>query len=903
MRGLWSALLFCFFCLSAQAQEEDPLRLQVNEPSTLTVSKANGLSLHWEGETSPGLLWSLTILADEERVLRLLAADGSQSNRMGWRPDLDARPGHLMIRLDELWLAPGKYTLLVELPDGHSPSLALWITESTAQDSREVTVEAPMDVSRISGWRQSRDQGHHAYTWWPVLAPGRAVMELSESEWMLQTDGSGDPSGARVALGENQVRISSRDEASAPPSLSRERDQWLWTLVTPLCLLLATIGAIELWRGREIEGLQGALVLSIGIGLALTEPVLTDPGAYLLDSGDQESPVVESVAQLALMSSAFEHGSAQGDVFRWPEGSPWLSGDSSWMSYLAPALIARATDPVTAHNLSMGLGISLLCFFTWALLRTLGASKFGSLMGAVASTLSPAVLDGIDQRGLDQASLFLVPLFFLQLHKALRRAGWWSPVVAGSALAAITYCHQEFGTFMLVCAPFMILWRLPGAGFRLRLARAGVLLGTTMALQLPSIFMGQMEQNLAIDQAPEMHLVDSETNLWRPFEDQTSRLRLSQSTGIDQASELGPSSPPMERLAAAITHSVRWREIVEPTHLLAAGGLYWPLTLLAVAVARRRIIAAVALADTALMLLCSLGPFLLMSVGGIGPALPYYLAWLWLPGVESQIDVRQYAVLAAVIAPIPIALAVEGAMEHGSRLWSRVLHFSRLRLLGARARLSPALLINRLMEPFIWQLKYAPHGPILLFLLAFAAGLGLATERSSMGPGSNSSGIAHASGETWVAPWPEIRQISRHPGLQGVPPGTALALPVMEHTQPQLYLPLIRAGIQLVNPGPMASSRVSSSQWIDQNPLLNQLVQVSGSDGAQAFLSYDPSQVSLHSEELVQNGLDYIIMFRPQMPSAEIALETEHTLDQLYPRVRDDGRLAIWNIRSVQDLP
>ncbi len=900
MRGLWLALLFSLFCLSARAQNEDPLWLQVDAVTVSAVKKQTGLSVHWTGDSGPDLLWTLTIFADEERVLRLLAADGIQRNRMGWRPDLDRTPGQLEIRLDELWLAPGQYTVQVDLPDGRGQDFALWIEESPLGSDRQITVDLPTNVTRLTGWRSDPTHGHHAFTWWPILAPGRALLELSDAEWTLLTDGMGDSQGTRVSPNDTHVQIKDVPRELQSRSLEKNRDGWVWLGLLPLGLILTILGTLGVWKSRNAEGLQGALFLSIGAGLVVIQPVLTDPGAYLLGAVDGSASAVESVAQLATMSNALFNLSAHGNAYAWPDGIAWLTGEPGWLGYLFPTLLSATTDPITAHNLGLGLGISLLSLCTWALLKTLHTSQAAALMGATAAALSPVILDDIDSQGMDQSTLFLIPLFMLLLHKAMRHEGWWHPILAGATLAATYHAHQYFGSFLWLCAPLMVSWRLPGKGIKKRLTRTAVVLGTAILLLIPAWVLAQLETDETNAQAEEIRLVDTDVDLWRPFEDQTSSIRLLKSSQAETSSSEIQSSDPMKRLASTVNHSSAWSELFKPTNLLAAGGLFWPLALLSVALARHRIIAVIALADVCLLLFFALGPFIYLDAGRIGPALPYYAIYLWLPGFDTLDQIDHFLRMAGVLAPVPIALGLDGGMEQGARLWSRLLHFSRLRVLGARSRLSPIVLINRLVEPFIWQFKYALYAPLLVFGLAVSAGFSLATQRTDIE--SENLTQSSESAEPWVPPWPEIHRVPRHPGLKGVPQGTAVALPLMNETSPGLYLPLSRAGIKLVNPSPVGVMSPPRRNWIDENPLLNHIAWVSGSDGPSMFLSYDPAQAAQYAQNLIDTGLDFFIMFRPHMPSRELAAETEHALDELFPRVKDDGRVAIWAIRPVEDL-
>ena len=67
-------------------------------------------------------------------------------------------------------------------------------------------------------------------------------------------------------------------------------------------------------------------------------------------------------------------------------------------------------------------------------------------------------------------------------------------------------------------------------------------------------------------------------------------------------------------------------------------------------------------------------------------------------------------------------------------------------------------------------------------------------------------------------------------------------------------------------------------------------------------MSYDPEQAATYTEDLVNTGLDYILMSRSMMPSEDLILETEHLLDGLFPRVQDDGQLVSWAIQPTSEL-
>ena len=151
------------------------------------------------------------------------------------------------------------------------------------------------------------------------------------------------------------------------------------------------------------------------------------------------------------------------------------------------------------------------------------------------------------------------------------------------------------------------------------------------------------------------------------------------------------------------------------------------MALAALIVSRNRRRTAIALAEVSILLLCALGPFLRLESGRMGPALPYYGFYLWFPGLENCSRIDIFAWMATALAPIPIALGLDGATDQVANIWSRILHFGRLQVLGARTRVSPILTLNRLLEPFVWQFKYAPYAPLLMFGLCTSLGYQLTT--------------------------------------------------------------------------------------------------------------------------------------------------------------------------------
>ena len=459
-------------------------------------------------------------------------------------------------------------------------------------------------------------------------------------------------------------------------------------------------------------------------------------------------------------------------------------------------------------------------------------------------------------------------------------------------MAAAFHSHQTMGFFLLLVAPIMVLLRLPGPNIRRRIVRLGILTLTTSLLIAPSLLWDA--NTSTVKSEPIMALTDSSVNLFRPFENQAINQQLQV-----EGSSLGNHIPPLQQLLQTVSNSIYWKDITTPQGLLSGGYLYWPLVLTALLVSRNRKQTAIVLIEVSVLLICALGPFLRLESGRIGPALPYYAFYLWFPGLENLSRTDIFAWMAAALAPIPIALGLDGAVDQIANLWSRILHFGRLQVLGARTRISPILAINRLLEPFIWQFKYAPYASLLLFGLCTSLGYKLTTVGTSAPESANESSIErHES----LQSWPNIRSIPRLAGLRGLQGSTMMVLPLMEDTSPDLVLPLLRSNIRLVNPAMTANTSAPHRTWIEDNPLLNHIAWTSGSDGPRYRMSYDPEQAATYTEDLVNTGLDYILMSRSMMPSEDLILETEHLLDGLFPRVQDDGQLVSWAIQPTSEL-
>jgi len=621
--------------------------------------------------------------------------------------------------------------------------------------------------------------------------------------------------------------------------------RWVLAPITALFLVFLVLG---IRRGRRSRGLWLAVLVSAGLGAVVIQPLFEDLSGRILYENEKFTDPLDSVALVAAIADSLPRLSDVTERFSYPEGTTWLLTGPSWLGYLVPAGIAALSDPVVGHNLGIGLAVALLALCSWALARSLGAGPFAALFAAGGSALAPIFLDELALMSLDRSTLFLTPLFFLCLHKAANERTWYWPLAAGVTLAAVFYGQVYYGIYLAAACPLLVIPRLVGPGFRGRVARMLMVGGVAAALLAPGLWILQIGAADTPDAMPTNSLRESADDLLRPFDFEEARGRMEE---LSSRCEHFPMAEPEERLLAAVAQSLALQYLISPSFLLADGSIYWFLVVLSIllALAARRAAVIVAATDALILIIFAMGPFLRIGPEITSVPLPYYLDFLYVPGFEQLKNVGRYALLAATISSIPLALGLEGAFR---RISERPLP--------------------------CWRWLEIPVVALCVFGTVSLVWSPVMTRFSLP--------------DAHTFPLPE--------SLQAIEPGPALVLPIKIPLDNRISIHALQAGLSLVNESPFGMpEKALLPMWIESNRILNEIAFASGSDRARRRIQ--AGDRVHHLESLRDHGLRYVVVYRELLPGPDIISDTEQVLDTWFERRADDGKVAVWELPGAPD--
>ncbi len=830
----------------------------------LTALTARAEHLAWGAELPEGHVARLEIVHESgERVARLLVADGSERSALAWCPDRDPRPGRVRIELDQLWLAPGRYTLRALLPDG--------VKESSFEPSearpRTVLLQAPLGGEAVVAWRVAADGGHDGLAWAPV-AEELAFLPLGPGRWTADLLGA---PAANLDILPDMVRGSFKERGPRADRAIPRRTEPLFRLaLLPLTALLLGLAGLGVRRAWRFPGLPLAAVFAVIAALIAVAPTLSAPGELLISEGGRFTDPADSVAQIAAVAESLPALSDWTRCYSFPEGAAWSTTGPNWLGYLLPVAMSWVVGPVAAHNLSVATYLALLFLLSWGLARTLGARRWPALIAGGCAVLAPVVMEELDVLSIDRATLFTVPLFLLCLHRAEGEGGRRWAAAAGVALAAAFYGQVHYGLYLLAALPLLVLPRLLGPRPLERLLRVAIVGGLALALMAPGLVMLVGSTESANLEAEESSLAGSGADLLAPFGQEEVLAFLEQYDSRVKGDRNPPMGTPKERLLTAISRSQRLEDILQPDSSIPGRDVYWALVLLGLWALRRRRGAALASWDVAVFCLLALGPFLRVGDGVSSVPLPYYLDFLLIPGFEKLKQVSRFMLMAATVAGVPLALAVQG---FGERLAPRL-----------EGRLPPR---GRLA---------AGAGGSLLALLALI----LVAEAEPVLPEYRP--IDAPLDEGWGPPKLELffQPVSTIDAAVPAPmrelePGGALLLPLDPPLPRAASVAAAAQGLLLVNHAPYGSpARGPFPFWYEQNAFLNAVALAAGTERAKRLLPMASPQEELRA--LREAGLHSVVMYREHMAGPELAAEAEALLDRHLERVGDDGAVVTWAI-------
>lgn len=775
---------------------------------------------------------------DGTRLTRLFATDGRQRSLSSWCRDRAPEPGRVEGELRDLYLAPGRYRVREVL----GRATVVRALEVADAPGRRVRVSLPEDTRGVVAWPADAPEDT-GFAYAPRRADGTASLSVGPGRWCASVLGAA--SVTRELIEPATTDLSFHPRRGAPKRRQDTSQRWMVRyLLFPVSLFILFFGLSWLWRSRRIPGFGEALLVSAGLGLLAIQPAIEASGSVVLTAGDTP---IHSMTWLAAVADGLPELSDVSTRFSYPEGATWLMG-TSWLGYLLVSPLTLLTDPVTAHHLGSALCVALLALAGWCVARRLGMGRVPALLVLGCLAFSPQVFRIIDTLRLDYLTLFLVPPFFLCLHKSMEEDGWRWPAAAGVFLAAVFYGQVYYGLYLASACPLLAVPRLLGRDAARRLMRLGVCAAVAAALLIPGLITLQESTRYTRYGQMEGRLLDRGLELWAPLD----RNEASRYVRENWNTRVPPMGTPEERLMAAASRSYPVDRVLAPTNLLPGHALYWPLVLLSLLLARpaRRRLAVIATLDVVILLVYSMGPFARVGTEVTGVPLPYYFNFLFIPSFEKLRAVQHFGHLAVAISAFPLALGLDGLLH---------------RSLQARAR---ALL----------PLRVAAVALAVLFLNAYPTG-----------------------GTRWPDfQWPRAVRIPTREVIRGLSGAPVLALPYTSPTGPRISIDALRYDLSLVNPLSIGErTRQVQPDWIETNGILNHLAWTSGTVLQGCLLGLgDPSG---DLADLRRSGLRAILLYRSLLPEPWMIRETEELLDGLFLRIGDDGDVVAWDVGSGPD--
>ncbi len=815
--------------------------------------------LSWAFPLEPDHVARLTLVNEQGvELATFLAADGLGRGSAGWRPDTDPTPGQVAGGV-ELWLTPGRYTLIEQLPGGRTER----VIDSASAGGRMLPVRLDAGAHGVIAWRRGADGGADAIAWAPAFDGGVTFLTVGGGSWNARQ--LGVPSSREDFSDHTTKLVFQRPQPPQPPQAGGSGAlTWAFRLgVLPVMLLFVGLGGLGLWRARRMRGLALGAGVSLLVGLVVISPVLPGLDSTLLQKALGFTDPPDSVAQIAAVAEALPRLSDVSFRFDYPHGSSVLVNGPSLLGYLIPALLTWLFSPVVAHNLGIGLHTALLALAAWALARSLRAGPVPSLLAAIAPCLLPLLVDELHCLSIDRSTLFLVPVFFLCLHKAAEEQGWRWPLAAGAALAATFYGQLHYGLYLCAACPVLVLPRLVGTDPLRRLLRLGLVGIVGLVLMGPGLYLlleGTAGTNYHDDQAT---LLESAEDLWRPVDPEQVETFLEHHAPGRSPNSFVPMDTPEDRLLTAVSRSLTLHGFLRPSTMMPAHRHYLPILLIALLAARRRRLALVASLDVLVLLGFSMGPLLRVTETAVSFPLPYYLDFLFIPGFEQLKQLNRYQLMALTVSAVPLALGLHGIAARLRERWA-----------WARTR---------------WALVVGVVGTGLVVVALTSFELHIRQPKAKDGASDGRKRFE----PTWILP--KTQPIAPRPVLDAMDGAAVLALPLDHPIQQELTVGAMRGGLRLVNEAPFGNSaQRAHAYWFENNELLSHAARLSGSNRAKGFGAVEDPAHAL--ADLRAGGLEGVVLFRDLLAGPELAAPTEALLDAHLERVGEDERTVAWRV-------
>ncbi len=418
-------------------------------------------------------------------------------------------------------------------------------------------------------------------------------------------------------------------------------------------------------------------------------------------------------------------------------------------------------------------------------------------------------------------------------------------------IAILFYGQFYYGIFLGAALPFLLLYRM-----RTRNLYAGAL---ALILMIPGLLLLKESTGGTIYESDPFVFTD----VWNPITTQ----ELDQYTQqFDPRLGEGQGNRPMEtakeQLMASIVNSVQLKDILLPSVYFCGQSLYWFWVAVAFAVSRKRKLVCTTAIDVAILSIFALGPFLRSSTQELLSPLPLYGYQLLIPSFTQLKHPDRFAPMAAILAAIPIAFALQALLRYVHTKWIR------------------------------WS--------ITVLALVTTMRIGIIKE-DAQSWGDVSVTFLDATHRIGLKKFTLPQASIIAPKLKYTfPPDSSVALfPQIHPIKRSQYIPFLAQHIPMQNPAPHGEFSDTQLQlWAEQNRILNGMAYLSASNKVKTYFGLSAGELDV--QELTQQGLTHIVVHLPDLIDPQQQSLIQKFLSPFATNVYRDDRFDIYALRDTQ---
>lgn len=769
---------------------------------------------NWEFSGESGVV---SLYQEDTFIAIFWAEDNQQSNGFGQRTDIDKRNHHIAIKFPKLSLRAGQYQLISQ---NHTESFVIPPPETSA------LTPLPNDAQGIIAFGDD----HFSY------APNEHGVAFLNAE----AQSSYIPfKGTHSYYAKSTY---SQQTFSAQQTYVQRKNSnffnWVSTILLPISIILLaslyTFVARQKKRTWFFPIILGGVLISSALPLSSTTLLVSEIG---FDDPPTSAALLSSIA-----NNPFSPISTS---FSFPEGHNWLIMGSSWLAYLIMAPFVWMLDGVQAHNIGIALFCAALYWSIFQYARSLSLKTESAAFAAMGGLLCPVFINELDKLSLDRAFLFPIPLVLLLLSKKNS-----SIYTIACMIALLFYGQFYYGIFFGAALPFLLLYRL----------RKKYFLGAVAALflMIPGLLLLRSSTGGTVyESAPFLF-----SDIWSPV---TSSELEQYTQQFDPRLGEGDGNRPMntakEQLMTSIVNSVQLKDVLFPSVYFCGQSLYWGWVTLALLISKHRRTVLNTALDVLILSIFALGPFLRTASQEILAPLPFYAYQLAIPSFSQLKHPDRFAPMAAIIAAIPIAFALQAILSRFRTRWIR------------------------------WC--------ITLCTLIITLKIGVIKEDAqSWGDISVSFfDTTHRIGlKKFQLPKASIIAQPLH---YTFPKQSAVALFPQKHPfRREQYTPFLAQHIPMQNPAPHGEfSNTELPLWPEQNRILNGLAYLSGSHKIHTYFGLSAGETD--KAELTEQGVTHIVIRIPDLIDEQQQSLIEEFITPFATKVHSDTQFDIYSLRVI----